>query len=216
MQRLFYKKMDKRQLYILNNVCIAKCKAICDGQVIYEQEADKFSEFGKQLYKKLNCNYPKFYKMDSLSKLTFLAGEILVTRIKPGIVLPEDTGLIFSNSASTIDTDKNFSDTLKSIPSPAIFVYTLPNIALGEICIRHGLKGETLFLIQKQFDAKQLIEQTDALFSATETSFCLIGWTEYFTDFDYLINLWLVSKTSKNNARLLSEMGLFYDFNLQS
>jgi hypothetical protein len=216
MQHLYCVKMENKDLYLLHNVCIAKCKAVCDGEVIYELETDKFSEFGKQLYKKLNCNYPKFHKMDSLSKLTFLAGEILVSKLKPNIVLPENTALIFANSGSTIDTDKIFFETIQSVPSPAVFVYTLPNIALGELCIRHGIKGETLFLIQQKFDTKQLLEQINALFSATDTSFCIVGWTEYLTDFDYLINLWLVSDAPKSDARQLTEMGLIYDFNLQS
>ena len=41
---------------------------------------------------------------------------------------------------------------LQSGASPALFVYTLPNIVIGEICIRHHFKGENAFFVFKQFD----------------------------------------------------------------
>jgi hypothetical protein len=208
--------MENRELHIVQNICIAKNKVIRNGQVIYEYDTlAKFSDFSKTLYKKLDSNYPKFYKMDNLCKLTFLAGELLTGDKITSINLNEDTGLIFSNSASTIDTDKNFAGTLESIPSPAVFVYTLPNIALGELCIRHGWKGETLFLIQDHFDARQLMEQTIALFSCTKTSSCILGWAEYISDTNYMILLWLISNTPESRALKLSEIELLNDYQLQ-
>ena len=36
-----------------------------------------FLEFTKQVYKEQGINYPKFFKMDNLCKLAFLAAEIL-------------------------------------------------------------------------------------------------------------------------------------------
>jgi len=209
--------MEDKKLYIIHSTSIANNKAVCDGQVIYENNNDAvFDDFGKQLYKKLDITYPKFYKMDHLSKLTFLACELLIRKNSAGASLPDDTALIFSNSVSTIDTDKNFISTLESVPSPSVFVYTLPNIALGELCIRHGWKGETMFLIQESFDARQLIEQVSVAFSSTKITSCILGWSNYISDVNYYVNLWLISNTSDNYAQKLSEMVLLNDFNLHS
>jgi hypothetical protein len=209
--------MESKELYILNSTCIVSNKAICDGLVVYEYDNNaKFSDFAKQLYKKLDGNYPKFYKMDNLSKLTFLAGELLVRKFAAGSNLPENTALIFANSMSTIDTDKNFVDTIDVVPSPAVFVYTLPNIALGELCIRYGWKGETLFLIQEQFNASQLVEQIAAAFSFANVSHCILGWADYFSDSNYIVHLWLISCNGAKKAQKLSEVGLLNDFNLHS
>jgi hypothetical protein len=217
MRQLYWKKMAEKDLYIIQSTSIANNKAVCDGQVIYESDNDAvFPDFSKLLYKKLEINYPKFYKMDCQSKLAFLATEILVRRLKTGKVLPENTCLIFSNSASTLDTDKNFIATLESIPSPAVFVYTLPNIALGEMCIRHGWKGETMFLIQQQFDARQLIEQIRLSFSDTNISDCIVGWCNYSSDTNYNVHLWLVTSSNMSKILKLSEMQILHDFNLHS
>jgi hypothetical protein len=43
----------------------------------------------------------------------------------------------------SLDTDIRFAQT----PRPSIFAYTLPSTVIGEICIRHRLKGPVLSLI---------------------------------------------------------------------
>jgi hypothetical protein len=217
MQQFYWKKMADKELYISQSISIVNSKAICNGRVVFEFDSNNiFSEFSKQLYKKLEINYPKFYKMDNLSKLTFLAGELLIRRSNTEIHLPENTALIFANSASTLDTDKNFIATLESIPSPAVFVYTLPNIALGELCIRHGWKGETMFLIQENFNPRQLIEQATLTFAAGNISSCILGWSDYHSDLNYSVNIWLISSNPEIKAQKLSEFQLLNDFNLHS
>jgi hypothetical protein len=91
--------------------------------------------------------------------------------------------VIFSNSSSSLKTDFQYYETLKSgIASPALFVYTLPNVEIGEICIRHKLYGENNFLVTERFDAEQLLEQCEALFADNAAKAVLIGWTEAEND----------------------------------
>ena len=66
---------------------------------------------------------------------------------------PEDIGVVLANANSSLDTDIKYFETVKDIASPALFVYTLPNIVIGEICIRHNFKGENAFFIFEEFDA---------------------------------------------------------------
>src|ERR1700754_4127986 len=85
------------------------------------------------LYRSLKLDYPKFYKMDQLSKLGWLASEVLL-KDNPilGTMQPEDIGIVLTNANSSLDTDIKYLDTVADIASPAVFVYTLPNIMIGE------------------------------------------------------------------------------------
>ena len=209
------KKMNK-ELTISHSIYISKGKVLFDGQIVYTHPGENdFSAFSKDLYKKIECNYPKFYKMDNLCKLAFLAGEILIKRSKIPEIQAENVALIFANSGSTIDTDTKFIESFNAIPSPAIFVYTLPNIAIGELCIRHGWKGEGMFLVQSQFNPQELIDHTVFTFNSANTKLCLLGWIEYLSVDNYLANLWLVSDTFNRGDRLLSPIELQSEFNIE-
>src|SRR6476469_9939473 len=113
--------------------------------MVFEAEAQTFPDFSKQAMKHFGIDYPKFYKMDNLSKLAFLGSELLLQKESP----QSDIALIFANKSSSLDTDvkhnNSIADKKNYFPSPAVFVYTLPNICLGEISIRHQLKSENSF-----------------------------------------------------------------------
>lgn len=105
----------------------------------------------RQVYKALNRANLKFYKMDDLSKLGYVLSEQLMQQI----TLPIDksrVALLLCNESSSLVSDAKHQLLIdqKEVVSPAIFVYTLPNIVSGEICIRHKIKGENTFLIGKE------------------------------------------------------------------
>jgi hypothetical protein len=60
------------------------------------------------------------------------------------------TALVFANRSSSLDTDFKYQESINSqenyFPSPAVFVYTLPNICVGEISIKHKMQTENAFL----------------------------------------------------------------------
>jgi hypothetical protein len=139
--------------------------------------------FLRSVYKHIGLTYPKFFKMDELSRLGFIGAEMTLMRSELETYADDDVAVIFSNRSSSLQTDLQFYETLKSgIASPALFVYTLPNIEVGEICIRHKLYGENNFLITERFDAEQLLEQCEALFADNAAKAVLIGWTEAEND----------------------------------
>ena len=47
-------------------------------ELYFEDSSGDFGLFSKNLFKSFEIDYPKFYKMDSQSKLAFLAAEILL------------------------------------------------------------------------------------------------------------------------------------------
>ncbi len=113
-----------------------------NGQRLLENKKGDLPGFLLSLYQHLNSNYPKFYKMDNLSKLGWLAAEILLKQENLlGSYQSEEIGISLANANASLDTDLKYYDSMKDIPSPSLFVYTLPNIVAGEICIRHKFKG---------------------------------------------------------------------------
>ena len=142
-----------------------------------------FAGFIKALYKKEQLNYPKFYKMDNLSKLGFLTAELI---FKSRNILDqykrEEFGVIIANSSSSLDTDihyqESISDSDNYYPSPSVFVYTLPNILIGEICIKNGIKGENAFLISESFNAELICNYVENLLQTNRIQACICGWVE--------------------------------------
>ena len=102
-----------------------------------------------EIYRKYVGDYPKYHKMDALSRLAFLATELLLSR---GDV-PQDSkrATILFNRTSSVVADRCHLGSIAKpgefYPSPSVFLGTLPNIATGEIAIRHGYTGETSLYI---------------------------------------------------------------------
>lgn len=102
-----------------------------------------------EIYKKYVGDYPKYHKMDALSRLAFLATELLLSR---GDV-PQDSNratILFNRTSSVVADRCHLGSIAKQgefYPSPSVFLGTLPNIATGEIAIRHGYTGETSLYI---------------------------------------------------------------------
>lgn len=98
------------------------------------------------LYRTHVGDYPKFFKMDSLARLGFVASEILL-KDSP----KTDYGVLLFNRSSSLADDIAFQATIQNrsnwFPSPALFVYTLPNIVTGEIAIRNHFQTETNFMV---------------------------------------------------------------------
>ncbi|MDG1136400.1 MAG: hypothetical protein P8N48_05745, partial [Bacteroidales bacterium] len=67
--------------------------------------------FIKHIYKSIEIDYSKFFKMDEISKLGFLASEILLKNINLSTYNSEDISIVLSNSDSTITTDYNHQST---------------------------------------------------------------------------------------------------------
>lgn len=134
---------------------------ITPKSVVLDGKQIEVSETGErllvELYRRYVGDYPKFYKMDTLSRLGFIAAEILL-KLEPV------EAVILGNRSASIKNDRDYLKTITDgnyYPSPALFVYTLPNIVTGEIAIRHHIQGETSFyVLDKQEDLEQIIQST--------------------------------------------------------
>lgn len=161
-----------------------------------------FPEFAKQIYKEKDMAYPKFFKMDNLCKLAFLTSEFLLEKAKINTNLKANMGIVLSNKSASLDTDRKHQETINDTdnyyPSPAVFVYTLANIMIGEISIRHQIKGENAFFVSETFN-KTLIEQyATSLIRNEKSSHILCGWVD-FDDNKYDAFMYLVAEDGEHN-----------------
>jgi hypothetical protein len=176
--------------------------AFLNGQVYLKNENNPALEFLDSLYDHLASPYPKYYKMDNLSKLGFLASEILLKGIDLSASNAEQIGVVLMNANSSLDTDLKYFQSTKEIPSPALFVYTLPNIMIGEICIRNRLKGENAFFISPAFEAAFLAQYVNNLINNNILQYCICGWADLLKD-EYEAFLMLVTKASNKDPSVL-------------
>lgn len=188
--------------YHIKSYCHIKSnKATLNGDVIYHDESHAFSEFAKEVYKNQDVNYPKFFKMDNLSKLAFLAADVLLKNEK---INPEETNniaIVFSNKASSLDTDRKHQEAIKDKenyhPSPAVFVYTLPNICVGEISIKYKLYSENSFFIFDNFNASHLVTYSNNLLKTNKADQVLCGWVDYDDQDHYEAFIYLVAEEGR-------------------
>ena len=153
-------------------------KLILNGKSLFEADIP-VDEFLLKIIAEFEVKHPRFGKMDRLSKLGYTCAEILLHSLGNfKQYQPYEVSLIFANSSSSLDTDFRFQKTLESIASPALFVYTLPNLVLAEICIKNGFKGENLFLVSDLPEANLFYEPINQMFAQNITKACLAGWVE--------------------------------------
>lgn len=182
----------QKDLYIKHWVKIKEGKIFDAEETFLATEEKDLNNFLKLGYQKLQISYPKFHKMDGLSKLGILASEIISRKHS----FSKETALIFSNAASSLETDEEFQNSMQGFPSPAIFVYTLPNIVLGELSIKHGLQGENSFFVSPQFDAALLVDYSTNLINTKMAPQVLCGWIDLQSE-EYDVFLCLISSEGK-------------------
>lgn len=200
----------KANNYISNYCVIENNSVIINGGQQFELQDSSFSEFTKAAYKNFNIDYPKFFKMDNLSKLAFLASEIILK----SLVNQEENNniaLVFANRSSSLDTDVKYQNSIADkgnyFPSPAVFVYTLPNICIGEISIKHKLQSENAFFVFENFNAGFITNYADLLLATNKAEKVLCGWVELYQD-QYKAVVYLVEKqgNSEHNEQTVNTL----------
>ena len=194
--------------YITSSCIISHNTVYKNEKAVFENKEASLNDFLVSVYHHFEIKYPKFYKMDNLSKLGWLAAEILLRdSFNAAEYEPESIGIVFANASSSLDTDIKYYETAKDIASPALFVYTLPNIVIGEISIRHHFKGENAFFISDKFDAVFLEQYVSNLLNNNILQSCICGWVELLDD-QYKTVLFLIEKDKAGKAVLFTKENL--------
>lgn len=195
------------KFYISGYCTIGNNRIVLNGEEYFSAPDAAFTDFAKQAYKHAETDYAKFFKMDNLSKLSFLASDLLLNNGNDN----SNTALLFANASSSLDTDVKYNESIidaeNYFPSPAVFVYTLPNICMGEISIRYKLFTENSFFVFEGFNSDFFVNYATSLLETAKADKVLCGWVEYFKD-DYKAFMYLVSKEgttehTENNIQTL-------------
>lgn len=198
--------------YITASCIINKGAVSKDAVKLFENDTD-ITALLLSIYQHFQLNYPKFYKMDNLSKLGWLAAEVLLKdSLKKEDYQPEDISVILANANSSLDDDIKYLESIKDVASPSLFVYTLPNIVIGEICIRNHFKGEQAFYIQDEFDAGFMAQQVNYQLDNNISQACIYGWVDVLEQ-DYKAVLFLVEKKWNENSMEFSAENMMEIFN---
>lgn len=194
---------------LIGNCKIAKNSVFLNGKLQVHLSSTE-ENWKKNLYTKLEIDYPKFHKMDPLAKMGFLSVEIIKTELNMERFGENEMVLLFANSSSSHTTDLKYINSyeVKGSPSPSLFVYTLPNILTGELAIRNKWFGENCFFIEEKFDVEFFLEQINFYFSKGAKS-CLCGWVNSFNSKEECY-VFIIENDSSQNNTIREQLTTFY------
>lgn len=180
----------------LHRVEISPRGAFVDGKRVHDSAGP---DIVTEIYRSLIGDYPRYYKMDSLSRLAFVATELLLQcdddiRQTGASTRP----VVFFSRSGSAKTDAEYISTISGaagfFPSPALFVYTLPNICAGEVAIRNKYNGETLFVVLDSKDTAAMARVNRAMMCDPVAESLVTGWIEYLDDLNFEVDIHLVIK----------------------
>lgn len=183
--------------YSCRKVSVEGGRILLDGEVLLEAvSGEDFGTFIRRAYKMLSLDDRKFYKMDDLCKLGYIAAACLFAK-NGGTTgyAPGEVGIVLANASSSLDTDRKHQRLIDTMgdreASPAVFVYTLPNVVMGELCIRYKIQGENTFFINDRYPESFIREYARLVMKKQRLRACLTGWCELLGDtyearFDWL------------------------------
>ena len=165
-----------------------------------------------ELYRTHIGDWPKFYKMDTLSKAGFVATELLLRKVGERRCDSEEfirsRAIVLFGSTASLCADRNYQETIQDrdnyYPSPALFVYTLPNIVTGEIAIRNHWRGETSFYVLEAPDAAQMAFHLSCAFQDGDSESILAGWVDSRMNDDFQVFVTLVSREDAADTEWLA------------
>ena len=194
----------------LKYVYINQKHACVDG-VMLEHESQGGAML-TELYRAHIGDWPKFFKMDTLSKAGFLASDLLLKALGREKVSEEytsDCAVVLFGTTASLCADRNYQETIQDAdnyyPSPALFVYTLPNIVTGEIAIRNRFRGETSFYVVEKADAAQMAFNLACAFDDSCTQSVLAGWVDSCHNDDFQTFFTLVTRDEATDADRLAD-----------
>lgn len=146
------------------------------------------------LYREWAGDYPKFFKMDTLSKLGFLLSEMLVKEEPYRFQPREDRAVLVFSREGCVANDRHYVQSMEDFPSPALFVYTLPNIVAGEIAIRNKYAGETGAYVLESFNRDAIRTLVRQAFQDPVTQSVLAAWIDCPSDEEWTAQAWLIER----------------------
>jgi hypothetical protein len=119
---------------------------------------------------------PLFRRLDGPSRAVVLAAEAAGLRDLLPAAARDATAVVFETARGSLDTDLRFLHGLaEGMVHAALFPYTLPSTCLGEVAIRHGLRGATFCLSIEPGQAGAALREAASLIASGEAPYVLAG-----------------------------------------
>lgn len=119
---------------------------------------------------------PRFGRMDLLCKLGLGVAELCMEHAP--ILTRQDVALVGASMLGCLELDAQYHDTLlkggSAGASPALFVYTLPSMFLGEVAIKFGLRGRTTYINAGRISAPAALVHGARLIERARAPFALV------------------------------------------
>ena len=194
------------QWHTAHTIAIAPGTVAVDGQPLNVAPVPDGTHWLTHLYKNLIGGYPKFYKMDALCRLGFVASELLLRAeadASPTNGGTDDSrAVLLFNRTSSVQADRAYLESIDDeqncFPSPSAFVYTLPNIVTGEIAIRNGYHGETALYVLPERNEALMAQVLDATGDDTSITSAIVGWFDYADEAHYEAQLRIVQRPAES------------------
>lgn len=110
-----------------------------------------------------------YRRLDRVSRSLVLAAEAADVS---GLLSPEernDAALLAESHVGCVEIDRRYTDSLAGeVVAAAIFPYTLPSTSLGEVALRHGLRGPTVSMSIEPPDAGACLWEARRMLAAGE------------------------------------------------
>ena len=135
----------------------------------------------------------------SFSRLAFVATDILLqAEGKERFVTSDDRAVIMFNHSSSVQADRSYLSTIADdencFPSPSIFVYTLPNMAVAEVAMRNLYHAETSLYILPERDDHVMQQVIRASLLDKTTCSMITGWVDYEDNDHFVADLYIIEK----------------------
>ena len=187
-------KKTSSALNPVRRVQISQGQVNVDETSVFVSSQTDFHTFSREAFKSREEANMKFYKMDDLCKLGYLASAWLLDGIEYG---EEECGIVMSGKYGCLDTDIRHQQIIDSegdsSASPAVFVYTLPNVVAAEISIRHHIKGENIWFWSEDKTMSDIKKYASILAASRDLKYCIAAHIDfingdYFAIFELLEN----------------------------
>ena len=167
-------------VHIPSHIVITPEEVILNGQKL--STTKQGGALLTELYREKINDYPKFFKMDELCKLGFVASELLLQVSGNRHEGTADRAIVLFNHAGSLCNDRNYQKTINDkesfFPSPSLFVYTLPNIVTGEIAIRNHYYGETSFYVLDHDNPALIRSMAEDVIQHGRAKSVICGWLD--------------------------------------
>ena len=172
--------LDKEERFVHKDCDVRYYRQVAE-YTLAQSDLD-FADFIRAEFKSFGDSNMKFYKMSDMSKALYVAVEHLLKIEGFDDIEQTRRAIVLANKSASLDADIIHQRILnKRLPegaSPAAFVYTLANVAAGEICIRHKIQGDNTFFIEDK-DSGLTEKYATSLIVNDRADAVIYGWCEY-------------------------------------